>query len=344
MFATFLALGHTLMCKTIKSGTINQYLLAAAKDVMSVRRRAAPQVPSSTVWWLDPRIDITTGKTDSRITAVVNEAKRWEKMPNRREPLTVDMITFQQMKRKANEPHSVDAAMYDWEVFGIYAGPRLTEWAQRDGQSITLNPDETAKAFLLDDLTFFGENRRRMTRLDALKHPQLVHTIDVTWRFQKNGNNGEQKTFVRAFHNPGLCAVSALLRIVKRFLDLGLPAEQPLAVYTSDGTTSGNVQMIRESNINAALQSAAKYVYNITKKEELARFTSHSIRVGACVALHAANISEMNIQHALCWKSNSFWNYLRNLPCQAQRTSNAVLHFNPSRLNITPGAAAASAA
>jgi hypothetical protein len=85
-------------------------------------------------------------------------------------------------------------------------------------------------------------------------------------------------------------------------------------------------------------------VYNITNPEELARFSSHSIRVGACVALHAANISELDIQHALRWRSNSFWNYLRNLPCQASRSARAVVDFNPNCLNLMPSSASAAAA
>jgi hypothetical protein len=47
-------------------------------------------------------------------------------------------------------------------------------------------------------------------------------------------------------------------------------------VYTTDGTSAGDAQLIRESNINSALRAAARSVYNITKEEELSRFTSHS--------------------------------------------------------------------
>jgi hypothetical protein len=77
------------------------------------------------------------------------------------------------------------------------------------------------------------------------------------------------------------------------------------------------------------------------KGDDLDRFTSHSIRVGACVALHAANILALNIQHAPRWKSDAFLIYLRNLPCQAQRTAHAVVEFNPHCLNLMPGALAA---
>jgi hypothetical protein len=339
MFAVYLALGHTLLCKTIKSATISNYLRVAAKHVVSARRRIPN--PNNILLWQDPRIDMTTGKNASTITGVLAEVKRWENMPNRREPLTVDMVVYQKLQCREDEPHSESAAMYDWEVFGLYSGNRLTEWAQKDGASITLNIDGTPKAFLIGDLQFRGENRRNMSLSDALRRPYLVHTIDVTWRFQKNGNNGEKKTFVRITDNPDLCAVSALLRIARRWKELKLPVDHPLAVYTTDGTASGEVKFIRETNINTALQQAARQVYNITKKEDLGRFTSHSIRVGACVALHAANVSSLNIQHALRWKSDSFLTYLRNLPCQAQRTARAVVEFNPNRLNLVPGAAAA---
>jgi hypothetical protein len=134
---------------------------------------------------------------------------------------------------------------------------------------------------------------------------------------------------VGAFGHPTLCAVSALLHIVERWNALGLPKEHPLAIYTTNGTINGTTKLIHESNINAALQNAACNVYNV-KGDNLDRFTLHSIRVGACVALHAANILALNIQHALHWKSDAFLIYLRNLPCQAQRTARAVIEFNPT--------------
>jgi hypothetical protein len=157
----------------------------------------------------------------------------------------------------------------------------------------------------------------------------------------KEWQKWQEKTLVRAFDNPVLCAVSALLCIAQRWVDLKLPPMHPLVVYTADGKSNGRVQLICESNINAALQSAAKTMYNITKQQELSHFTSHSIRVGTCIALHVAGIDPLNIKHALRWKSDSFLTYLRNLPCQAQRTSRAVTEFNPNRLDIIPGAAAA---
>ena len=73
-----------------------------------------------------------------------------------------------------------------------------------------------------------------------------------------------------------------------------------------------------------ALQSTAHAVYNITKKEDLGRFTSHSIRVGACVLLHTQNISAEDIKFRLRWRSDAFRMYLRNVTQLAERHKNAI--------------------
>jgi hypothetical protein len=285
---------------------------------------------------------MTTGKHDSQISSILAKVKHWEKMPNCREPLTVNMVLNQQLRCATNNPHSEASAMYDWEVFGIYAGNRLTKWAQHDSTDIVLNIDESPKAFIISHVEFFGKNWCHCSLQFALQHPRLIHTTTVTWCFQKNGKNGEEKTFVCTFDNPVLCTVSALLCIAQHWVDLKLPPIHPLVVYTANRKSNGRVQLICESNINAALQSVAKTVKNITKQEELSCFTSHSICVGACVTLHVAGIDPLDIKHALCWKSVSFLTYLQNLPCQAQRTSRAVTEFNPNQeLDIIPGATAA---
>jgi hypothetical protein len=210
---------------------------------------------SNIITWQDLCIDMTTRKTNDCIASVLLEVKCWENILDRQEPLTVNMIHYQNLQRNQNTPHSEDAIMYNWEVFGIYAGKHLSEWAQYDGKDIVENIDGTAKAFTITDLKFFGENRCHMSFHNTLRHPHFVHTIDVTWRFQKNGNNGEKKTFVQAFGHPTLCTVSALLRIAKCWNTLGLPKGHPLAVYMTDGTINGITKLIRKSNINAALRN-----------------------------------------------------------------------------------------
>ena len=335
-WAVDLALGNTLQCKTIKSGTIEGYLRAAADTVSQARRRAFIGTHADAITWYDPRIDLTTGKTATTISAVMKELKRWEAMPDRREPLTVNMTKWLGRQGDESTPYSLAASLGDWSVIGMYVGPRLTEWAQDDSGSITLTRAKEPKAFCIGDIEYFAKNCRPLTRHYAHRFPKLVHTANITFREQKNGDDGAKRTIVRDFGNPSLCAVSAMLRITQRWCDLHLPTNQPLSCFTDDGTVDGNVRNICASHIARALQAAARAAHGITSPELLARFTSHSFRVGACVALHAAGISALNIKHALRWKSEAFMEYLRNLPLQAQRNSRAVTDFNPMILDITP--------
>ena len=82
-----LASGENLLCKTIKSGTIIRYLSAAAE--LSIQLNT-----------ISPLLDIT-GKRSKYITDVLNEIKRWEQVPNRREPLTKSMINYVIKKDKS---------------------------------------------------------------------------------------------------------------------------------------------------------------------------------------------------------------------------------------------------
>jgi hypothetical protein len=95
-------------------------------------------------------------------------------------------------------------------------------------------------------------------------------------------------------------------------------------------------EFIRPTHINTALHSAATTVYNVMEPADLAWFSSPSIRVGACVALHAAGIPQQAMKFTLRWRSDSFYTYLRNLPGQAARTANAVVNFQTHRFTVIP--------
>ena len=157
-----------------------------------------------------------------------------------------------------------------------------------------------------------------MTWQAALQCSYLVQQVLVRWQFQKNGTKKEQKTFVRISGGDcSLCAVSAWLCIIKRWTDFKLGSNFPLVVFSDTGMASGKPVLICSMHIKASLQHAAMEVYGITDPAALSRFSAHSIRVGACVALHAASIQQQDIKFALHWKSDSFYNYLCNLPCQS---------------------------
>jgi hypothetical protein len=110
------------------------------------------------------------------------------------------MIYHQNGKCISATPHSVDQVLYDFEVIGIYSGVRLGEWAQTNNvrrlDQIRLNIDGTPAAFIISDLTFFGENKYRLSLPAALANPNLVFSVDVCWQFQKNGEIKERRRFL----------------------------------------------------------------------------------------------------------------------------------------------------
>ena len=68
------------MCKTIKSSTISRYLSAATE--LSTQANMT-----------NPCLDIM-GKQSDYIKGIFKELKRWENVPNRKEPVTKQMIEY----------------------------------------------------------------------------------------------------------------------------------------------------------------------------------------------------------------------------------------------------------
>ena len=65
------------------------------------------------------------------IVEITHEAKRWESMPNRREPLTKDMVKFIINKfTTLNLPDGKYAVMTDCFIIALQAGFHRMEWSQ----------------------------------------------------------------------------------------------------------------------------------------------------------------------------------------------------------------------
>jgi hypothetical protein len=131
----------------------------------------------------------------------------------------------------------------------------------------------------------------------------------------KKWKQGEKRTFVRDNNNPRLCFVSLMLQIFKQFISLlgWEVTSTPLTIYQ---TESGDIKMITATEINVVMRSTAAAVYGldpVKHAKDLQLWSSHSLRVGACVVLHAHGFTGPQIQFLLRWKSDAFMAYLRNL-------------------------------
>jgi hypothetical protein len=152
----------------------------------------------------------------------------------------------------------------------------------------------------------------------------------------KNGHqlilNGEERLVTSSWDTEGAPnAVKAALSIVKRHQRLANnnPAT-PLAIC-KEGTTSH----ITDAAIELVMRALARQVYKLDPSKDtdaINRWSSHSIRVGACVILHSTGCTDTEIQHLLRWRSKAFMSYLRNttLLANTQRMAIQSIAANPS--------------
>jgi hypothetical protein len=319
MYAIHLGSGSTLYCRRIKTATVKKYILNIASFISIFTNR-------------DPR---KSNATDSRlspvITSVFDELQRWEDVPNRREPFTIEMLheVHRLIILEQSHPDSLIVALADWFLCGLFTGFRLSEYAQDtmhpDPRFPGMNDRGDTCALLLGDVRFQLFDGRRISA-DLLPSVPLISIwkVWVTWRTQKNGQNGENRLFTQNKNLEGHCMLRALHRIILRFLRLlGPDNVTPLALYAP---YPGATRLITSSNIEILMRRVAATVYNldpIKNRKELQRWSAHSLRVGACVILHAMGFTGTQIKWILRWKSDAFMVYLRNLAILADQ-HNAV--------------------
>jgi hypothetical protein len=319
MYATHLATGSTLYCRSIKASTIAAYLHDVATFLGRYRS-------------IDPRfVSATDTKLAPVIGKVLEEQRRWETVPNRREPFTLELHNeIATLPSIALDNCCLDAAMANWTLCNLYAGCRGVEWAQTSSSNRYLstflrNRFQHAYAFTLADVECFTVASQPVSIAAAIATPPLIGKIKLRFEEQKNGENGEWKLFTRNLTNPHLCFVANFIAILARhkLLTNSSPVH-PLSVYRAPDGVAYN---ITTADIEQVLRRAAATLYNldpVKHRAQLALWSSHSLRVGACTLLYSQGFSETEIKFLLRWKSNAFMTYLRNLAVTCRRHNVAM--------------------
>jgi hypothetical protein len=158
------------------------------------------------------------------IKAVTNEVARWEKVPDRREPFTIKTWKCLFSLRDSCPPDGIIDSVTDWAGCGLYGGFRKTEWAQDDSHAALNNPQldihSIPKAFRLADIVWKTGSSIRPSLPDALADEDSVGRAMLTFKAQKNGDNGATRLFTRNDSFPNVCFIRCLLCIVKRSIRL----------------------------------------------------------------------------------------------------------------------------
>lgn len=175
----------------------------------------------------------------------------------------------------------------------------------------------------MNDLEFRAKGNKRLNNSSSTEISK-AYIVNMKWRFQKNNDNGQVISYAKDNSNKQHCAVQACIRLRKRAIRLKIAQDSLIAVFTETKKGKNKICYIDDVHIKTLLQEAARVVYDIKCKKELSSFTSHSIRVGACVLLHAQNISAEDIKFRLRWRSDSLRMYLRNVIQLAERHKDAL--------------------
>ena len=328
MYALHLSCGHSIYCKRIKAATIEQYVLAAATFLVLFNG-------------YDCRKDDVSHKHMGHVLGpVYRDLKKFEALPDRKEPYSPPMHTMARKLATRFPPDSLVAALTDLNELGYCGGFRLSECAQPARRSdITkpqLNHDTEAtirtRAFVPSDFRAQTVDRRRIRGMDILLYPiaQIV-AVWAIWRTQKNGRNGEEKMFAKNPTLGGHCFPTTLYRALQRFQRLRAidprihPDVTPLTIYWCPRHRS--VRLINAGDIEKYIRRLAGAVYHLHPVQDAAqlqRWSSRSLRVGACVTLHALGFSPVDIQWILRWQSTAFMVYLRNVAVLSIRQAQAL--------------------
>ncbi len=191
-----------------------------------------------------------------------------------------------------SDQDSAESLTFDWFNIIKYMGFRVAEYAQMTQSKVDefeyASGNKVVKAFVANDWKFYDDNGCLMAihSLDGSANPPKK--LKITFRIQKNCQNGQSITFVAYDKHPQICPVCLAYRIFLRAKWLGQSDNQPMGVFVNK---QGITKYFTGSKITEVLHSIAKACHPDLTRDELMRFSSHSGRVWAIVLLNEASMN-----------------------------------------------------
>ncbi len=184
----------------------------------------------------------------------------------------LDNKIFAELRHSAASSKNCDLVnnlLFDFVSLGCYIGPRLSRYAQTTQDKVNYHtyPSGTLviKAFVASDFMFYDGKKHIVKILDKDSFQQ-VHLVKITWRFQKNHQNGQAITLSAEVNRPEICPVCSTMRLVLCARQLNQPNDMPLGMYR---TKKGKSIYITGNKIAELLRKAVKSVRPDTTSEDL---------------------------------------------------------------------------
>ncbi len=246
---------------------------------------------------------------------IITAHEKEENIANQRNPFTREMFAaLLDLARRSESKDSIEAVVADWFTLIRITGLRCAEYARMTQSAVDKHEYPSGrcvtKAFVPTDWKFYDKDGVTINVHPLSKDVQAFPTkLHVTYRIQKNRQNGQSITLVSDNNPPDICPVRAAYRIFLRANRLGQSDSQPMAVFVNKRNTT---KYLTGNKIAEVLRSIAKAVHPNLTKEELKKFSSHSGRVWALVLLDKAGMTPDFMKSRLQWMGKSYRLYLRD--------------------------------
>jgi hypothetical protein len=271
----------------------------------------------------DFRIPADFGNKNNISYVIYENLKTMENVANQRQPLTTEMFAMLREEAEKSTGNSATRVVFDFACVNRYLGCRSSEYAQKVQTRVEVHvyPDGTSviKAFTREDWIFYDKRGRRIMHHSA-ENFTVLSTFKARFRIQKNRQNGQRIT-VTADASQIICPVHAAYRIYLRSIELGIPPDQPMAVFSNHHS---QIKYLTTSKITEVLQNIARMAHPDWPQEDIKKIGSHSFRVWALVLLAEAGKKSHEMKNRLRWLGESFRLYLRDTAVSSRQHSDAM--------------------
>jgi hypothetical protein len=185
-----------------------------------------------------------------------------------------------------------NALLCDIVTLSRYIGPRLRKYAQKNQKKVDVHKYPSGST---NDFIFFDAKKHIIKDLTA-ESIKSVAAVKITWRFQKNRQNGQSITLTTDKNFRDLCPVLSAAQMVIHARHPHQPDDMPLAIYK---TKKGLSLYLTGGKIAEILRCSVKQIRPDTSPEDIKKYSAHSLRVWACVLLNKAGKSPNYIKKRL---------------------------------------------
>ncbi len=109
-------------------------------------------------------------------------------------------------------------------TLSCFIGPRVSEYAQTTQNKVDYHvyPSRTRiiKAFTTNNFVFYDKSGHVLKKINN-STLDTATSVQITWRIQKNHQNGQKIKLSADTKNPAICPVRGALRMVMRARSLG---------------------------------------------------------------------------------------------------------------------------